>query len=416
MTFRRKQIQAIIDDQVDPLLLIPATFFVPHAREVELVLRCCRFPQNEQDRQRILELAGEAPDWAFIQKYAYQEGLAPLLHHSLKCLPGGVLPEGVKVFLSQAAWSYAERNLRLSAELVKVLQLFKEHGIDAIPFKGPVMANAIYGDLRSRTSGDLDILVHRQDVLAARELLPSCGFSAKESPALGELHEELLESKDFSFSSRDGVHIELHWEILPPSMPFLPVAETLWPETVRVPFLDQSVLQFNPEVQFVLLCVHHGVSHFYEWLSQVCDIDRFIKAYPDMHWDRVLSLAGQSDCIRAVLLGCLMAKLLLGTSLPPEITALLQQNTTVQCLVIDIIAWRTKNDSKPLRLSSRLWIYLHVKSSWRGKLHLVSRLLLTPKRVDRQFIQLPASLRVLYLIVRPLRLLCGFLLGKNLER
>jgi len=34
--------------------------------------------------------------------------------------------------------------------LLKLLDLFENHGIPAVPFKGPVLASSIYGDLSLR--------------------------------------------------------------------------------------------------------------------------------------------------------------------------------------------------------------------------------------------------------------------------
>ena len=43
--------------------------------------------------------------------------------------------------------SNVQRYLLLTAELLKLLDLFAVHGIDAIAFKGPVLAAAVYEDL-----------------------------------------------------------------------------------------------------------------------------------------------------------------------------------------------------------------------------------------------------------------------------
>lgn len=416
LNLNRKQIQGIIGGQLDPLSVIPNAFFAPHAREIELILLCCCQPQCEPNIRRISDLASsDALDWQFLLTFALEQGLAPLVFHGLKPLPSGVLPEAIKTSLSRETWACAQRNLYFAAELIKILKIFKEEGIDAIPFKGPPLTLELYRDMRLRPSGDLDLLIHRDDFVKAREALFACGFSSKEIADSTELGDLLNDFKDFSFWRADGVYVELHWEVQPRSRPFLPGAEALWPETVKVPFLDSCVTQFTPEILFFLLCVHHGVSHFYDRLILVCDIDRFIKVHSGMNWSRLLRLASQCDSVRAVLLGCLMAETLLGTSLPPEITALLQKDATVQRLARTVLQMRAKTGARKISLPFRLQLYLRVKSHWRGKLLVIDRLLLTPKRVDRQFVTLPARLRVFYLLVRPFRLLFEYLLGKDLD-
>jgi hypothetical protein len=361
-----------------------------------------------------LDLTGGGElDWQYILAFAREQGVVPLVHHSLKRLPGGMLPEDMKIHLAREAWAQAERNLVNAVELAKLLKLFAGHGIEAIPFKGPVLSLALYRDLRFRTSGDLDILVRRRDFPKAGDLLLSCGFEAKEIANAEEFLELLEESKDYSFWRDDGVFIELHWELLSPTMPFLPPAETLWQEAVAVPFLDMRATQLPPELMFVLLCVHHGVSHFYDRLILACDIDRFIKTYPALDWGRVLNLAEQSDCTRAILLGCLMARLFLDTPLPGELSGRLQKDGAVQRLATEAIGWRAKNSLRKITFSQRLLLHLRIKSSWRGKLRLIQSLFFTPKRGDRKLVDLPSGLRGLYLLLRPLRILFKVLLSRN---
>jgi len=72
--------------------------------------------------------------------------------------------------------SNVQRNLLLTAELLRLLDLFAVHGIAAAPFKGPVLAASAYEDLSLRQFSDLDVLVNRRDILKAEGLLASQGY------------------------------------------------------------------------------------------------------------------------------------------------------------------------------------------------------------------------------------------------
>ena len=50
-------------------------------------------------------------------------------------------------------------------------RLFAESGIEAIPYKGPVLALFAYDNLALRRFVDLDVIVNKNDVLKAREIL-----------------------------------------------------------------------------------------------------------------------------------------------------------------------------------------------------------------------------------------------------
>ena len=72
----------------------------------------------------------------------------------------------------------SRRNLFLTRELLNLLTLFETHQIPAIPFKGPVLAASVYGNLALRQFSDLDLIIHKQHVAKARELLVSAGIPA----------------------------------------------------------------------------------------------------------------------------------------------------------------------------------------------------------------------------------------------
>jgi len=63
----------------------------------------------------------------------------------------------------------AARNVFLTNKLFEILNLFKKNDILALPFKGPVLAESVYGDLSLRQFVDLDILVHNHDAISTKQ-------------------------------------------------------------------------------------------------------------------------------------------------------------------------------------------------------------------------------------------------------
>ena len=56
------------------------------------------------------------------------------------------------------------------------MKLLESNGINAIPYKGPVLANLAYGNLSFREFGDIDILINKSDALKAKEIMISNGY------------------------------------------------------------------------------------------------------------------------------------------------------------------------------------------------------------------------------------------------
>ncbi len=68
-------------------------------------------------------------------------------------------------------------NILLTHELQKLLALFADNDVRAVPYKGPALALQLYGNVALRQFSDLDILVHPRDVLRARDLLLAEGYA-----------------------------------------------------------------------------------------------------------------------------------------------------------------------------------------------------------------------------------------------
>ncbi|MCK4389505.1 MAG: nucleotidyltransferase family protein [Desulfobacterales bacterium] len=82
----------------------------------------------------------------------------------------------MKVFFDRCRVCFhvnAHWNVIFTEKLLNLPNLFEAHGIPALPFKGPVLAQTVYGDLSRRQFVDLDILVQRRNVLKAKDLLIS---------------------------------------------------------------------------------------------------------------------------------------------------------------------------------------------------------------------------------------------------
>jgi hypothetical protein len=129
----------------------------------------------------------EGLDWDVVLQLADRHAVAGFLRNA--CDPPA---------LADGGFERARSSLELSAELVKLVDLFKEDGIDVIPLKGPVLGTALYQDRALKASTDLDLLVRRSDALRAKRLLesvPYCLLTVPHWPAekacLRDINDEL---------------------------------------------------------------------------------------------------------------------------------------------------------------------------------------------------------------------------------
>src|SRR6185437_3345379 len=175
--------------------------------------------------------AGEV-DWEYLFQLARRHSIVPLLYAQLEHAP---VPSEVLAKFKQHKIENSARNTVLTAELCRLINLFRDEDIEAIPYKGPVLALLAYGDIALRRFVDLDVIVKKSDVLKAREILLKSGYTPSKSLSLAQ-QELLLRTQHNLQFSRDHHHliVELHWEVAPHLFASTVNGERLWQDLITV--------------------------------------------------------------------------------------------------------------------------------------------------------------------------------------
>ena len=92
----------------------------------------------------------------------------PLLFRNLQLAGPDSVPENILGPLRTRYEAQAAQARRHAEELVRILPPFEDHEIPALPYKGPALAQRLYGDLSLREFGDLDLMILERDVPRAR--------------------------------------------------------------------------------------------------------------------------------------------------------------------------------------------------------------------------------------------------------
>jgi len=388
--------------------------------EAELLLCCARNRMDPETAGRIKALLCEELDWKRLIATALQHRIVPLFcwHISNTCpeaVPNDILDQ-LKVHFE----NHTAHNALLSESLVEILDLFEQHQIPVIPYKGPVLATIVYGSFSSlRQFRDLDILVHKQDVLRAKDLLMSQGYRPLRSLSPEEEGVELKSGYMYKFLHPEGVEVELHWGFTSRRASFPVNLENIWTRLEPVYFKGKQVLSFTPEDLILLLCVHmarHSArAVFWIRLQMICDIAELIRVNHEINWTEVMERAVKLRSRRMLFFGLLAASVLLGADLPEQVVHRLHREKSVKLLVSQLREKLFyKNDESPWKGVEALVYYLRTRESWLDRIRYLIPVvgeLLTPNAKDRAILPLPSFLSFLYYIVRPIRLLSTYGFG-----
>jgi len=292
----------------------------------------------------------------------------------------------------------------LSGELLNILRLFEAHHIPAIPYKGPVLAASVYGDLAwLRQFGDLDILVPKREVLRAKELLSTHGYRPMWQLFWGREKTYLRQTGAYTYNLYHDAcrfKLELHWDVTPA---FRLDLEDLWERLEPISLAGTTVRGLSPEDTLLILSVH-GSDHLWSKLSMMGDIVELIRLHPEMKWQHVMDQARTFGVTRMLWLGLRLARELLGTALPPDVLDRMESDPVATALSMQLrqrLFGRTASPPGGV-------LQFRVRERWQDKgrygFYYVQWHLLTPHPEDQEFFPLPRLLFPLYYILRPLRL------------
>ena len=182
--------------------------------EIELLLCCARTRLDSDTIKKIDSLVQREIDWEILVQSALIHRVMPLLYQNLQKTCPQAVPRDTLEKLRTYFLTNTGRNLAFTTKLLELIKLFKENGITAIPFKGPVLAEFVYGDLALRQFADLDILIYRDDVLNAYQLLLSKGYRPEVSLNAEQVKAYLKTEYSLAAADKDSkVIVELHWEV-----------------------------------------------------------------------------------------------------------------------------------------------------------------------------------------------------------
>ena len=363
----------------------------------ELLFCCARTNAAPEIADRIRLLTSQQLDWDYFFQLARRHAVVPLVYHRLKF---HVSPEHLQTFKKHSLEN-AARNVVLTAELCRLIEVFADAGIEAIPYKGPILSLFAYGDLSLRRFVDLDLIVRKQDVARARDLLLDDNYALSKS-LTAEQQELLLRTQhnlQFTKNNRQLI-VELHWEVAPHLFASTVQGDALWSNLVPFKINDTDVKTLSADDLLFSLCVH-GSRHLWERLGWICDIAELISRHR-LNWTALLERAAKADSERMFLLGVHLAQQLLQTQLPEEVERRCEADKRLAPLAANIVDHLFNGPEHVPATSGEIFKYnLGVRKSLSARTRYLVHML-RPTDGDINSRSLPTFA---YYFVRPFRLL-----------
>jgi hypothetical protein len=372
--------------------------------EIELLLACARARLTPEESARLRQLARGDVDWHALLTLALRHGAMPVLYLQLSEICPDVVPADFMAHLKDHYLLNAARNLRLAHELCRIHDLLLQNGVRAVPYKGPILACAVYGELSHRQFGDLDLLVRPSEMNRVAELLMAEGYE-RQWQLTPRQERAYLASDCERLFSRDGqIFIDVHWTAVRNYFPLKLALDRYRARLQPVPVESCSMQSFAPRDHLIILCVHAG-KDFWSRLVWVCDIAELLRANPSLDWEAVIKESVETKTYRMLLLGLALAQHLLGASLPAQILRIIERDEAVRSLTLKIKSRLLTEGTRADDSLAEFGFYFRLMQGSLTKLNLTMRYWLTTNPADWEYLKLPDKLFFLYPLLRGWRLL-----------
>jgi Uncharacterised nucleotidyltransferase len=278
-------------------------------------------------------------------KQQIQLAVRPTIHHVLALLYtrlNRVCPHQVPAHvLNTMRHRYQQmvaKNLLLTAEMITLLKAMVHQGIDAMPYKGPALAETLYGTTDLRQFGDLDIIIQPQHMPAVEKLLDTQGyrpyFGEKTTAELQTYMKAKAEHTYDFYHEAKGILVEVHWRFWPVYFSSVNPCQ-IWHRRESLNLNGLSVPTIAIDDYLLVLCMH-GSRHLWCRLSWLCDIAMLLCRYPKLDWPKLLTQAENWGCKRMLCLGLYLAHYWLGASLPAAILQIVEADATIAKLAVQV--------------------------------------------------------------------------------
>ena len=368
--------------------------------EDKLILNCGHSQINDELEKKIIKLVNLNLDWEYIVDMATRHRLRPLLYYNLNKICPDKVPEDVLVSLREFYHSNVRKNLMMTGELVKIIEILESDDIKAIAYKGLVLAASGYGNIGLREFGDIDLFIDKSNALKVRNTMLSNEYELLPPIKIEDSFYMKFNAEYRFINKKKSNIIEIKWKFEDDFFSFPVNPQILLEELIKLDINLFQVHTFSPSNNLLIICIHCA-NHSWSRLSWICDISEFIQS-ENIDWDDVLEKSDKLGVKRILLINLILARDFFDLNLPDDILSHLNSDSSAKQISFQI---KKRIFKKQFNIAERLILDLKKRENLKDGVKDCINGLITPSYADFLDIPLHEKLFPLYHIIRPVLLL-----------
>lgn len=252
------------------------TIKLTYGFEAAILLLCCRIHFKTASTHELQQLiANNKVDWDhFIYLCSYHR-VEPVVY---KILADAAIPASTAGIIKQKRLYLIQQSFKLAIETERIIKKLNSHGIECIPYKGAALCRQLYGDIISRESSDIDLVIAPHDFEKVLPLMKEDGYSFENQDEYAYFKDAIYKrKKGLSFNKYQGAarefHIEFHWRITENVNRLSKASHTLlFGPTQHLLLAKETVKVLNANDHYIALFIHHAINDSYAVLRNLTDL------------------------------------------------------------------------------------------------------------------------------------------------
>jgi hypothetical protein len=377
--------------------------------EFDLMLACSSVSWSPELEARVRRLLSFPINWPAFWEVSDEHGLLPLIQQRLQGFRS-LIPTSTWNQLDYRMAAHIRRALRLTQLLHTVNDALAQAGICTLSYKGPVLAERLYGDVAMRQFSDLDLFLPPVQVALASDVLKRVGLVAHTEFRPTEWRELLKSGYELTFDGFGNRNlVEVKWRALP-RFYAVDFATKEFFERAQIRIVSgKPLLTLSDEDLFLVLCSHAG-KHAWGKLSWISDIARLVSC-ANLDWQWLRERAAALGIQRILGISLYLAKELLNAEIPAALNGIFE-DAEIRVLGAQVARVIVSDPALDPESVAYFRFMLRVRERLRDRVRFIRRLIFTPGASEWSMIRVPAPLFPVYYIVRLFRVI-GRILSFN---
>jgi len=382
-----------------------------HGTEMAAVILCCRVFFDTATTDELNSFISEnVIDWYAFIRLALKHRIRPTIYQILHSTN---LPTDIKVLIYHQQAEITKLNWKQAIETERIIMLLAAHGIEGVPYKGAAFSKQFFGDLVSRESSDIDLVIKSQDLERAINIFKNDGYL----PELDNVYRYLGAAycsyyKDYNLNKfKNGIrefHVELHWAIGENYLNINKNVNAFINQcNNQIKLVKYPVKALSQPDHFSAILVHHSIKDTFRYLKNIVDLCQAVQQLDVQK--AMTSVKSDFETIglsKALAVSNLLSIQLMGVALYQPQSLLDDNNITGTFFINQICSGNVlgAEDTSNMFLWIKRRALLQDSLRQQFKFYWVSfKYRFIPGEADFEVVELPKSVFFIYYFMKPFR-------------